>query len=348
MPPFPSKGHPTRLHKNMHRLLQRYTNEPSSPTSTLTIRPTTSASPLFGTPSAIISNNSSTPSPTFSPISTPTLTPTTSTPIMFSTLLAPSSTSSPLFSTLSTPSSISAPSSSPSSTTTPSFVPSSTTTTSTPVAIEQQDALLEQCMHIKVRANALLPSHKCSSIIKKTFLDKVDENGYKWVTFSDETKHFYWEEKNASGMLLLVTQSSRLLGNRRPKKDIDVGGKAPPTHNGGSTSHQQIVADMEEYTGKALSCYELFMFTHTKDHDRKTFQVNKAKEVHLLEDMTVRKESIFRENSSQTYTSPDSSFEKHHLETKIQKLEETIDQQRMELDDVRNMSYYGYFYVVIM
>ncbi|CAH1422066.1 unnamed protein product [Lactuca virosa] len=87
--------------------------------------------------------------------------------------------------------------------------------------------------------------------------------------------------KNASGMLLLVTQSSRLLGNKRPKKDID-SGKAPPTHNGGSASHQQIAADMEEYTGKAPSCYELFMFTHTKDHDGKTIQVDKAKEVHDL------------------------------------------------------------------
>lgn len=47
--------------------------------------------------------------------------------------------------------------------------------------------------------------------------------------------------------------------------------------------------------------------------------------------------SIFHENSSQTCTSSDISFEKHHLETKIQKLEETIDQQRMELDDVRNI-----------
>nr|KAJ0193843.1 hypothetical protein LSAT_V11C800402650 [Lactuca sativa] len=178
----------------------------------------------------------------------------------------------------------------------------------------------------------------------------------------------------------------------RQRKGV-VGGKAPPTHNGGLTSHQQIVADMydnlflslnllvifgiylvlmyEEYTGKALSCYELFMFTRTNDCDRKTFQVDKAKEVHdlfvsrradlaLLGEEVPENElfytavgghdrkkkvyglgsygmSIFREKSSQRCTSPDTSFEKHHLETKIQKLEETIDQQRMELDDVRNM-----------
>nr|KAJ0202804.1 hypothetical protein LSAT_V11C500244820 [Lactuca sativa] len=161
---------------------------------------------------------------------------------------------------------------------------------------------------------------------------------------------------------------SKIIKNRR--KGV-VGGKAPATHNDGSTSYQQIAADMEEYTGKAPPCYELFMFTHTKDHDGKTFQVDKAKEVHELfvsrrADLALLGEevpeselfytvvgrydrnkrvyglgsygkSIFCENSSQTCTSLDTSFEKHHLETKIQKLEETIDQQRMELDDVRNM-----------
>ena len=37
----------------------------------------------------------------------------------------------------------------------------------------------------------------------------------------------------------------------------------------------------KEYMGKVLSCYDVFMFTHTKDHDGKTFQVNKDKEVHV-------------------------------------------------------------------
>ncbi|CAI9262211.1 unnamed protein product [Lactuca saligna] len=156
--------------------------------------------------------------------------------------------------------------------------------------------------------------------------------------------------------------------NRR--KDV-LGGKAPLTHNGGSTSHQQVAADMEEYTGQAPSCYDVFMFTHTKDHDGKTFQVDKAKEVHDLfvsrrADLALLGEevdeselfytvvgghdrkrriyelgsygrSILPEISSQTCTSPDTTSEKHHIETKIQKLEVTIEQQRMELNDVRNM-----------
>ncbi|CAI9277195.1 unnamed protein product [Lactuca saligna] len=435
MSPFPLKGHPTRPHKNMYRLLQRYTNEASTPASTPTMRLTTSTSPLFGTQSAPITTHSSTPTPSFSPTSTTTA---STTPIMFNTLSAPSSastplfstlsspssTSAPLFSTLSTPSSTSATSSSPSSTQAPSSAPSSTAATSTPIATEQEDAQLEQRMNITVRANTLLPSGKCSSIITKSFLDKVDENGYKWVNLSEETKIFYWEEFQKKCQWDVAVSDSVVkaaweqkakeryqqyiydISTRNPTREKPchieiqvwnawnaiwnsedfkkkseqnkknrrkgvVGGKAPPTHNGGSASHQQIAADMEEYTGKAPSCYELFMFTHTKDHDGKTFQVDKAKEVHdlfvsrradlaLLGEEVPESElfyaavgghdrkkrvyglgsygrSIFRENFSQTCTSPDTSFEKDHLERKIQKLEETINQQRMELDDVRNM-----------
>ncbi|CAI9277833.1 unnamed protein product [Lactuca saligna] len=211
MSPFPLKGHPTRPHKNMHRLLQRYTTEASTPT----MRPATSTYPLFVP------------------------------------YLPPPSASAPLFSTLSPPSSTSATSSSPSSTTNPSSTPSSTIATSTPVATEQQDAQLEQRLHITVRANALLSSEKIPVVV------------------SDSVIKAAWEQKAKE--------------RYRRCKGV-VGGKAPPTHNGGSASHQQIVADMlcEEYTGKAPSCYELFMFTYIKDHDGKTFQVDKANEVHDL------------------------------------------------------------------
>nr|KAJ0192961.1 hypothetical protein LSAT_V11C800415750 [Lactuca sativa] len=69
--------------------------------------------------------------------------------------------------------------------------------------------------------------------------------------------------------------------------------------------------------GKVLSCYDVFMFTHTKDHDGKTFQVNKDKEVHVRHDHKKRVyrlrsygRSIFPENSSQTCTSLDTSSKK--------------------------------------
>ncbi|CAI9265837.1 unnamed protein product [Lactuca saligna] len=230
------------------------------------------------------------------------------------------------------------------------------------------------------KLNLLSPSGKCSNIITKAFHDKVDPNGDKWATLSKETKIFYWEE------FQLITQS-RLLGNIRPNKEEFkkkseqnkksrrkgvVGGKAPPTHNGGSASHKKIALDMEEYTEKAPSVYDVFMFTHTKDHDGKTFLDDKVKKVHdfiesrradleLLGEEVDENElfytaigghdhnrriyglglygiSIFPIDSSKTCSSPDTNYEKHHLETKIQKLEETIVQQRIDLDEVRNTS----------
>ncbi|KAL7599123.1 hypothetical protein Lser_V15G23436 [Lactuca serriola] len=112
------------------------------------------------------------------------------------------------------------------------------------------------------------------------------------------------------------------------------------------------------------------MFTHTKDHDGNTFLDDKAKRVHyfiesrradleLLEEEVDENElfyttvgghdyirriygldsygrSIFHVDYSKACTSPDTNSEKHHLETKIQKLEETIVQQRIDLEEVRN------------
>nr|KAJ0193042.1 hypothetical protein LSAT_V11C800396090 [Lactuca sativa] len=127
----------------------------------------------------------------------------------------------------------------------------------------------------------------------------------------------------------------------------------------------------EEYTGKAPSMYDVFIFTHTKDHDGKTFLDDKLKKVHdfiesrradleLLGEKVDENEffytavgghdrkrriyefgsydrSIFPIDSSKTCSSPDTNSEKHHLETKIQKLEETIVQQRIDLDEVKNI-----------
>nr|KAJ0220214.1 hypothetical protein LSAT_V11C200072480 [Lactuca sativa] len=88
------------------------------------------------------------------------------------------------------------------------------------------------------------------------------------------------------------------------------------------------------------------------------FQVKKAEEVHDLflsrhADLPLLGEEvpeselfyttgrlIFPKNSSQTCTSLDTSSEIHHIRTEIRKLEETINQQRMKLDDVRNIVNY--------
>nr|KAJ0186713.1 hypothetical protein LSAT_V11C900478850 [Lactuca sativa] len=114
---------------------------------------------------------------------------------------------------------------------------------------------------------------------------------------------------------------------------------------------------------KAPSVYDVFMFTHTKDHDKKTFLDDKAKKVHVNlepfgEEVDENKlfyivvgghdhkgriyglgsygRSIFPRNYSNACTTPDTNYEKHHIETKIQKLKEAIEQQRIDLDEVIN------------
>nr|KAJ0199562.1 hypothetical protein LSAT_V11C600330560 [Lactuca sativa] len=394
-------------------------------TSTPTFTRTTSTPLLFGTISAPQSTPSSTTAPSYTSVSTPTFTSATSTPLMFGTLSttsstpAPSSTQARSSSPLSTP----APSSTPSSIPLPSSTPSFGADPQTP--LDEQNETREGRLRITVQAKELSPLGKCSNIITKTFHDKVDPNGDKWATLSEETKQFYWEEFQEhrsfmiTQMLLCIVEKCYWdvavdnsikaawehkakeryrqyiydMSNRNPthekpshieqqvwnawnaiwnseeRKGV-VGGKAPPTHNGGSASHKQIALDMEEYTGKAPSVYDVFMFTHTKDHDGKTFLDDKAKKVHdfiesrradleLLGEEVDENElfytavgghdckrriyglgsygrSIFPIDSSKTCSSQDTNYEKHHLETKIQKLEETIVQQRIELDEVRN------------
>nr|KAJ0192971.1 hypothetical protein LSAT_V11C800416220 [Lactuca sativa] len=457
MSPFPLKGVPTRPHKHMHCLLQRSTNEASIPalssstvpqfgtvpmpasntTSTQTFTRITSTPPLVGTISAPRSTPSSTTDPSSTSASKTTFTSATTTPPMFGTLSMPSSTPAPSSAPSSTPTpsstplSTPAPSLIPSSTPLPSSTPSSRTAPTTPLD-EQNETRIDGRLRITVQAKELSPSGKCSYIIKKSFLDKVDPKGYKWATLSkwfiiygfihllgtlfiydNSNKKCYWDVAVGNSVKAawehkakeryrqyIYDMSTRNPTHEKPshieqqvwnawnaiwssdefKKKSEqnkknrrkgvVGGKAPPTHNGGSASHKQIAIDIEEYTGKAPSVYDVFMFTHTKDHDGKTFLDEKAKKVHdfiesrradleLLGEEVDENElfytavgghdrkrrvyglgsygrSIFPGNSSEACSSPDTNLEKHHLEAKIQKLEETIEQQRVDLDEVRN------------
>ncbi|KAI3722985.1 hypothetical protein L2E82_34238 [Cichorium intybus] len=45
-------------------------------------------------------------------------------------------------------------------------------------------------------------------------------------------------------------------------------------------THEQIAIDLEKQLGEPPSLYDLFMYTHTKNHDGKTFLNDKAKHVH--------------------------------------------------------------------
>ncbi|CAI9304270.1 unnamed protein product [Lactuca saligna] len=126
----------------------------------------------------------------------------------------------------------------------------------------------------------------------------------------------------------------KIRAKKKKRRKGVVGGKAPPTHNGGFASHKQIDVDMDfiesrradlELLGEEIDENELF-YTVIGGHDRK-------RKFYGLDSYG---RSIFPIDSSKTCTSPHTNSEKHHLETKIQKLEETIVQQIIGLDEVRN------------
>lgn len=159
--------------------------------------------------------------------------------------------------------------------------------------------------------------------------------------------------------------------NKRNRRKGVADGQPLPTHNGGSATHEQIAIDLEKQLGEPPSLYDLFMYTHTKNHDGKTFLNDKAKHVHEFfasrrADLELigeefdenelfysaigghdRKKRIyglgsygqtfFPTNSSETSTSQSTNSEKHQLEMKIQKLEEIVEQQRIDLNDVRSI-----------
>ncbi|KAI3753887.1 hypothetical protein L2E82_25951 [Cichorium intybus] len=156
--------------------------------------------------------------------------------------------------------------------------------------------------------------------------------------------------------------------NKKNRRKGVEGGIAPPTHNGGSASYKQIAADMEEVMGQPPSLYELFMFTHTKDHDGKSLD-ERAKQVHeFYESQRADSEPIgeevddsemfykaagghdrkkrvyglgsygralFLKNSYGGSCTP-SNTNPQQVKSKIQKLEATVEQQQMELIEMRN------------
>ncbi|CAI9294417.1 unnamed protein product [Lactuca saligna] len=160
-------------------------------------------------------------------------------------------------------------SSTPASTT--SSVPTSITNCSKlvkeNVGVQHQEYLLgstglDERLYIGVRDKELFTSGPCSSIIYKSFGERVDLNGYSWETLSDETKLLYWDEfhkkcywddaKTSAQEEIRTKQKNRCRGV--------ADGQTLSTHTGGSASHSKIASDL--------------------NHDGVTFLIDKAKKIH--------------------------------------------------------------------
>ncbi|KAL7607984.1 hypothetical protein Lser_V15G12231 [Lactuca serriola] len=68
--------------------------------------------------------------------------------------------------------------------------------------------------------------------------------------------------------------------NKKNRRRGVVDGQALSTHTGGSASHSKIASDLKKLWGHDPAHHELFLYTHTKNHDGVTFLVDKAKKIH--------------------------------------------------------------------
>ncbi|XP_052627085.1 uncharacterized protein LOC128133616 [Lactuca sativa] len=57
-------------------------------------------------------------------------------------------------------------------------------------------------------------------------------------------------------------------------------GVAKPTHNAGSASHLKIASDLKRKLGRDPPHSELFLYTHTKNHNGVTFTNEKDRQIH--------------------------------------------------------------------
>nr|KAJ0187667.1 hypothetical protein LSAT_V11C900456600 [Lactuca sativa] len=114
----------------------------------------------------------------------------------------------------------------------------------------------------------LFPSGPCSAVIYESFGERADLNGYSWAPSSDETKLLYWDEFH-----------NKTKKNKR--RGVAVG-QALSTHTDGSASHSKIASDLKKLRGHDPAHHELFVYTHTKNHDGVTFLVDKAKKFMMI------------------------------------------------------------------
>nr|KAJ0221075.1 hypothetical protein LSAT_V11C200076580 [Lactuca sativa] len=146
----------------------------------------------------------------------------------------------------------------------------------------------------------------------------ADLNGYSWATLSNKTKLFYWDEfhkkchwddaktslvqacwenkakeryrqyiYNISSKWKMSTlkktvniTSEKSEQNKKNRRRCVADGQALSTHTGGSASHSKIASDLKKLWGHDPAHHELFLYTHTKNHNGVTFLVDKAKKIH--------------------------------------------------------------------
>ncbi|XP_052622434.1 uncharacterized protein LOC111913750 [Lactuca sativa] len=152
-----------------------------------------------------------------------------------------------------------------------------------------------------------MPPGPCAHLISQSFKQRIDPEGYAWAKKKccwdetiDSVVRQAWARKVAEsyGQYLFNMRSPK--GNKHGFKPTHIpqevwnswqlkwnteecktkfelnkknrcngvaAGVAKPTHNAGSASHLKIASDLKRKLGNEPPHSELFMYTHTKNHD---------------------------------------------------------------------------------
>ncbi|WCJ40278.1 DNA-binding bromodomain-containing protein [Euphorbia peplus] len=193
--------------------------------------------------------------------------------------------------------------------------------------------------------DVMLPSDQCSRSIRKIMETKVDVDGAKWKTVSQETKKYYfqefkkqyfwdeeiddmvkraWKKKTAkrySDMLSEIrnkgvrpaflpmgvwkrwlevwSDPEYIQMSEQKKLNRRKGGNGPAEgcHTGGSVPHLKHRQVLAEKLGRDPTPHELFVHTHTRKHDGRSFVDKRAEEVNkrvetLREQMTQNSSTV--------------------------------------------------------
>nr|KAJ0204361.1 hypothetical protein LSAT_V11C500254890 [Lactuca sativa] len=146
------------------------------------------------------------------------------------------------------------------------------------IYLDLQDWMGVYILECKIRS-------PCSSVIYESFGERDDLNGYSWAALSDETKLLYWDKFHKCGHPglqdgILKTSKKKSEQNKKNRRRGVADGQALSTHTGGSASHSKIASNLKKLWGHDPAHHELFLYTHTKNHDGVTFLVDKAKKSH--------------------------------------------------------------------
>ncbi|GJT44521.1 PDR ABC-type transporter family protein [Tanacetum coccineum] len=157
---------------------------------------------------------------------------------------------------------------------------------------------------IESSQNFLENSSQCSRVITNIFKERIDDGAFTWRKPATETQvRTAWESKASERYTDFLRYIRRKMikpifisedtwagfvaywdtpeykGKQETNSQNRLKGDGPSTHTGGSVSYREYAKKLETTLKRPPNPFELFVYTHTKNHDKETFIDKKAKTI---------------------------------------------------------------------